>query len=321
MANGTNGTANIEKSTGAGAAGHVPCVLCGPAAEAPEVQFEAGVAQPARIVKCDRCDLMYSSPRARAADHELHEQSNAIGALTGVETDPTHRYRWRLEKERGQVRDFAPTRALLNRLYPEQGRVVEVGSGMGYLLRDFKEDGWDVLGVDPWRALPEYTCDTHGIETLPATLEQAALPAGSIDVVVLLHVIEHVPDPVATLSEIRRVLKPGGHLVIETPRYDTAMFRMLKHRERSLRCEGHIYFFTFDTLRRTYEAAGFSEVDTCAVGRTLSMDRFLWNVGTVAGRPALSERLNRLSKKVKLDRLKFTLNLRDMQRVVVRKAP
>ena len=66
----------------------------------------------------------------------------------------------------------------------------------------------------------------------------------------MLHVIEHVPDPVGTLREIWRILKPGGHLILETPRYDTAMFWLLGRRERSLSCDGHIFFFTNESLRR-----------------------------------------------------------------------
>lgn len=296
----------------------IPCALCG--ADAPEVLYEAGVAQPARIVRCTRCALIYASPRAAPVDHELHEMWDAVDAYDGVDTDPGHRARWRLEKERGQVRDFAPTQALLERLHPERGRVVEVGSGLGYLMASLKARGWEVSGIDPARAFPAYTERVHGIETRPATLEQAALPDASVDVVILLHVIEHVPDPVGLLREINRVLRPGGHVVVETPRYDTLMFRLLGHRERSLRCGGHVYFFTFDTLRKAYEKAGFEEVATRAVGRTLSMERFVWNVGTVLGRPRVSAALDAAARRTGLSRVKFGLNLRDMQRVVARKA-
>lgn len=295
----------------------IPCNLC--EVDEADVVFEKGKAQPAQVVRCRHCGLMYSSPRARPADHAIHESSTVEGLLDGVETEKVHRYRWRYEKESGQVRDFRATRAVLDRLYPNGGKIVEVGSGLGYLLRSFKDTGWEVLGVDPWRELPSFTQRVHGIETIPTTLELAGLPDASADVVVMLHVIEHVPDPVATLREIRRVLKPGGHMVIETPRYDTLMFKLLGHRERSVKCEGHIYFFTFDTLRRTYEKAGFREVDTRAVGRTLSAERFLWNVGTISGSPKLRAALTGFAEKTGLNRVKFTLNLRDMQRIVAQK--
>ena len=89
----------------------------------------------------------------------------------------------------------------------------------------------------------------------------------------MLHVIEHLPDPLATLREINRVLKPRGYLVLETPRYDSLMYKVLGRRERSLRCDGHIYFYTTDTLRRTYEAANFELVQLDYVGRSLTFDR------------------------------------------------
>jgi 2-polyprenyl-3-methyl-5-hydroxy-6-metoxy-1,4-benzoquinol methylase len=294
----------------------IPCTICGTTDV--DMVFEAGKAQPAKLVRCKSCGLMYASPRIRV-DSEMHESNQCDGLLKGVTTDLNHRYRWRYEKESGQVRDFEPTRRVLQKLYPEGGKMVEVGSGLGYLLRSFKDEGWDVLGVDPWKELPPHTQEIHGIETIPTTLEKAGLPDSSVDVLILLHVIEHVPDPVETLREINRVLKPGGHLVVETPRYDTLMFKLMQHRERSVKCDGHIYFFTFDTLRRTYEKAGFTEVDTRAVGRTLSAERFLWNVGTMSGSPALRNGLGRVSNRLGLNKLRFSLNLRDMQRVVVRK--
>lgn len=295
----------------------VDCNLCG--VDDCTVLFPEGKAQAAQIVRCNRCGLMYANPRHSMADAELHQLQEPKGYLKNVDSDPTHHWHWRYRKESGQVRDFAATRKVIRDLYPKGGRMIEVGSGLGYLLRSFKDEGWDVMGVDSWVELPAATQDLHGIRTIPATLEQAGLPDASADVVVMLHVIEHVPDPVATLREISRVLKPGGHAVIETPRYDTLMFRLLGHRERSIRCDGHIYFFTFDSLRRAYEKAGFTGIDTRAVGRTLSMERFLWNVGTISGSARLKQALRTASDRLKLNRLNVTLNLRDMQRVIIRK--
>ena len=317
MANDKFNMMDARNAATGGDEGIIPCSICGTKDQ--NVLFDAGVAQKARIVTCAQCGLMFSSPRAGDVDHELHEAWESDGVLEGVTTDRNHHYHWRYEKESGQVRDFAKSRKTLRRLYPNGGRMIEVGSGMGYLLRSFKDEGWDVVGIDPWRAAPAHTSKVHGFETIPDILENADIPDASADVVILLHVIEHVPDPVATLREIHRVLKPGGHLVIETPRYDTLMFKILRHRERSLRCDGHIYFFTFASLKAAYEKAGFSEVETSAVGRTLSVERLFWNIGTVAGSKRLRDGLGRFAKLTRLNKLHMTLNLRDMQRAVIRK--
>jgi SAM-dependent methyltransferase len=146
-----------------------------------------------------------------------------------------------------------------------------------------------------------------------------SLPDDCADVVVLLHVIEHVPDPIGTLKEIHRVLKPGGRLIAETPRYDTLMFKLFGRRERSLSCNGHIYFFTTDTLRKTYDKAGFVLEKLEYVGRSLTLDRLVYNIGVMIKIPAIAGTLHSLSRALRFNKVSFTINVRDMQRVYIRK--
>lgn len=295
----------------------VPCNLCGE--DDPEVLFEPGVAQVARIVRCKNCGLMYASPRGQLVDADDYQRFEPEGLLEGVSDDESHPYRWRLDKEKLQVRDFESTTRKLRHLHPNQGHMVEVGSGLGYLLRSFQDKGWSVEAIDPWPELSTHTKEAHGFETAPMTLEQASLPSASVDVLVMLHVIEHVPDPVGTLSEIFRVLKPGGHAVIETPRYDTVTYKIMGRRERSLRQDGHIYFFTTATLRDCYQKVGFREVDTEFVGRSMTASRFLWNAANVTRSDAVRKFTARTADTLRLDRIKFRMNLRDMMRVIIEK--
>lgn len=290
----------------------IRCNLCG--ADDAATVFEAGVAQINRIVKCRQCGLMYSNPRQRPADEEVVRSHDVDLTRHPQSYDPG-----RFDKERVQVRDYVHTREYLRGLYPARGHLVEIGCGMGFLLKAFHDDGWDVLGIEPDRGLSEYVNDEQALKSLAATLEEARLPAASVDVVVMLHVIEHVPDPTATLQEIARVLKPGGHLVIETPRYDSLSFALLRHRERSIRCNGHIYFFTSGTLKRMCEKTGFELRQLRYVGRSLSLQRLAWNLGIVSKSRVIGEALGRMSDALRLERIHIKLNARDMQRVIVQK--
>ncbi len=266
----------------------VACNLCG--GEDLTVLFEAGVAQVNRIVRCRRCGLMYASPR-RPADHV------AIASWADdPEWDFAREHPQRFEKEQLQIRDYVRTRALLGRLHPARGTLVEVGSSLGFILGLFRRDGWDVLGVEPDRNATRHAERRLGIRVLTSTLEEARLPDGLADAMLMLHVIEHVPDPLGTLREVHRVLKPGGHLILETPRYDTLAFRTLGRRERSLSCDGHIFFFTSETLRRTCERAGLELVRSELPWRSLTLDRLLYNVGVMAKSPALQRAMASASR-------------------------
>lgn len=290
----------------------VRCNLCG--ADDAETLFEAGVAQVSRIVRCRRCGLMYSNPRARPPDQELVRGYDPDYTSNAEQTDPG-----RFDKERTQVRDYEDTRSFLASRYPQRGSLIEVGCGLGFLLKSFADDGWNVTGIEPDRGYCRFIEQYHGLTALPTIPEDAAIPDGSVDVAVFLHVIEHVPDPFQTLRAIYRTQKPGGHLVIETPRYDSLMFRLLGRRERSLSCNGHIYFFTTDTLRKLYEKAGFEHRQLSYVGRSLSIGRLLWNVGVMSKNAMVRRALTRLTAAANLDRAHVRLNVRDMQRVIVQK--
>src|SRR5918911_194759 len=67
------------------------------------------------------------------------------------------------------------------------------------------------------RRPPTRQARARGIEVVHGILEEAAFPAGWFDAVFMIDVIEHLADPVRTLAEVARVLRPGGTLCLVTP--------------------------------------------------------------------------------------------------------
>ena len=288
----------------------VKCNLCG--ADDYTVMFPRGFAQLHRIVRCNHCGLMYASPQ-ELVDCERFE---SVGHPKVFDEAQNRQY---FQKQQTQLPDNERALRALNQFVPKRGRLLEIGSFCGIFLNRIRADGWAVLGLEPDRAVANYARAKFGLEVLDGVLPNRALADRGFDAVMMLHVIEHLPDPSANLREIHRILKPGGVLIVETPRFDSLMFKLLGRRERSIcNCNGHIYFFTVPTLRRMLEQNGFEMFRVDLVGRTLTLDRFLYNVGLITRSDRIKRWLGKLSVACRLDQFRIYINVRDMQRVYVR---
>ena len=135
----------------------------------------------------------------------------------------------------------------------------------------------------------------------------------------MFHVIEHILDPSEFISMLYKYLKPGGILVMETPTYDTITYKILRHRERSIRCNGHFYFFTKKTLKEVVCKNKFEIVRHDKVGRTLSLQRLCWNMTVMFKNKYVEKALYKISSAFGFHRITFYLNMGDMQRIYCRK--
>lgn len=288
-------------------AAEAECNNCGSAAHA--VLYRAGEAQLNQVVRCTDCGLMYAHPRARNLDTYLHGED--VGAPLTAESP-------QVKHTADKLPDYRNIIGRLESMLPDKGRLVEVGSYSGCLTDLFRKAGWQVTAIEPDGRAARYARETYGVEVHQGTLDTAELPPGGADAVVMLHVIEHVDDPRQALRTVRASLREGGVFALETPSYDGLSFKLLGRRERSLSCDGHIYFYTVETLTALLRQTGFVVERVEKVGRTMSVGRLLWNLGVISKSKGLQRALDRLSKRLGLERRYLYLNLRDMVRIYAR---
>ena len=93
---------------------------------------------------------------------------------------------------------------------------LDIGCGSGDAMWLLSELGWETIGVE-FDAEAVAAARSRGLTVHEGDLLDQKLETGSFDAVQLSHVIEHLPDPVATLKECHRILKPGGSVVIDVP--------------------------------------------------------------------------------------------------------
>lgn len=97
------------------------------------------------------------------------------------------------------------------------GKLLDIGCGFGFFLDKAKKKGFETYGLDISQYAISKVNKNHHVVVLDVSQKKFPFKNNFFDAITLDHVLEHVPNPVFVLKEIRRILKPKGLLFIEVP--------------------------------------------------------------------------------------------------------
>lgn len=184
---------------------------------------------------CANCDHQFLNPQP-SWDELIPYYNDAYVAY-----DPMHGAEASDEEEIARARNSGTIRFIA---VSAGLRVLDVGCGGGWFLRMCKALGADVQGVEPGKPAADMTA-RQGLPVFHGMLEKyAGTTRKKFDVVTANHVVEHVPDPVATLKAMKSVLAPGGYIWIAVPNAACAVARLLNGRWFSSDLPYHLMHFS-----------------------------------------------------------------------------
>lgn len=162
------------------------------------------------------------------------------------------------------------------------GTVLDVGCGSGAFLARMRALGWQVAGVEPDPAAAAVARDVHGLD-----VEVDIQPSGTrlFDAITMHHVIEHLPDPFATVAALARRLSVGGRLVVVTPNIESLGRRHFGAQWVHWDPPRHLWMFSLTSLQDVATAAGLR------VERAWTTGRFARFVGTASAQIAATGRV------------------------------
>jgi len=194
------------------------------------------------LVRCTQCTLIRRQPLPRLSELD------AMGEAQEPDEAAAAAQKFRGEVVVQNVRNFVPS-----------GKWLDVGCGDGARLVAAREAGYDVQGVEFDPALAQHARGKWGLEITDGNIWDAHLPAASFNIVTLWRELEYTPAPLDLLAEIQRVLKPGGHCLIEV-RNIVAERNLAdeKQLEKSLAEPQRALYFSPVTARAVVEKAGYA---------------------------------------------------------------
>ena len=244
------------------------CALCG--AQDGEVVIEHHMfGEDFRVVRCSSCGLIRTNPRPTPTwkMHFYDPDFNGYAESQGRD--------FIYAPDLRRLLGYAQLLKLIGSYCPCPSTLIDVGCAAGLFVHEAKAFGYEAVGCDYSVKAIAWGRREFGVEIICSPAEAVAAPDCEYDVVTLLHVFEHLPDPIGVLREMRRILKPGGMLFLETVNY-SAHYQIEKRLRFFIpfynfvtRRQGlpwvpfdHLYHWTPKTLRRAMKDAGFEEFQT-----------------------------------------------------------
>lgn len=198
--------------------------------------------------------------------------------------------------------------------------LIEVGCAYGYFLNLVKDRVGIHQGFDVTEEGVAFGRRELGVNASNQDFLAASIPAGSVDVVCMWDVIEHLPRPEEFIAKISQVLASGGHLALTTGDISGLVPRLRRGKWRMIHPPTHLYYFAPQTLERLLGNYGLR---VTAV-RYPSTYR---NVGSVVNQIKLNRRAqgktatplawaDSLARSTGLANLNLPLNTRDIMEIV-----
>ena len=206
------------------------------------------------VVKCKNCNLIYASPKAKNSEtnywgdpKKYYEEARLVfsGDL------PHHRDR-NYEEELDVIQK-----------YKKSGKLLDVGTNMGFFAHRASCRGFDVQGIDPSESLSSIGKEHFGLQIENSYLTSCSFNNGDFDVVTMIDVFEHIPNPIDNLLKAKDLIKEDGIICIKVPNgnynaFKLAAYKLLgKSADRDIfDAYEHVAHYTTKTFTKATEEAG-----------------------------------------------------------------
>jgi 2-polyprenyl-3-methyl-5-hydroxy-6-metoxy-1,4-benzoquinol methylase len=206
--------------------------------------------------RCDDCTMVYLNPRLNdQATYAFYNSDwNAVYNEAKFDTVST-------STDADDRINASNLKRILDRRDGARGKLLEIGCGAGFFLKQAQSAGFEVHGLELNEKNVAKMQREIGPTVLNRDLFDAKYPAAHFDVVYMRDVFEHVPRPNEMLREINRIAKPGALLFIEVPNIEGLIYKLVKERHVCIFGFEHLNYWSPASLKLIMQRNGFAPRD------------------------------------------------------------
>ncbi len=210
---------------------------------------------PFDLVKCRDCGLFYLNPR-------LSEETLLRFYNTDYYSGRSDESNYFLEFERqSNTYEIDFQVSVLKKLVPAPAKILDVGCGLGTLLRALEREGYEVEGIEISPVAADFA-KKNGLHVVCGDFCETERARNEYDAIVAIEVVEHVYNPMEFFRRAYDSLKPGGIFYCTTGNFQNFTWQHALFGRASVDCyivpEEHVVLYSTDTMKRYYQKAGFS---------------------------------------------------------------
>lgn len=195
--------------------------------------------------RCRKCDLVFSEKQPKDIN-DIYSSSSYLKTQINA-YDKSRKFR---------IKNFAVERIKILKKYKKNGSLLDFGCGTGWFLEEARKH-YDVTGIEYSDSIRHWLKTKFKI----TSFKEIDKLKKKFDLITAFDVIEHVPNPLEFLINLKRKLKKNGIILIYTPNVDSLGFSFLKEKNNLL-CVDHLFYFNQKSFKYMCDKADIKILET-----------------------------------------------------------
>lgn len=219
------------------------------------------------LFKCENCRTIFLNPQLQYKESAIFYPKNKYHSLESIKTEKDSiktrinlkLYEIYFSEKRNLFKKilFSPIKfTVRGTTIKKGGKLLDIGCGSGQFLYEMKALGLEVYGVEP-NDFDKNSNDKYKLNIKNSELIKAKYPKGFFNIVTINHVFEHVENPKETITEIRRITKKGGALIMGIPNTNSLTKRIFGKNWVGFDVPRHLFDYSNKNIKYLLEKNGF----------------------------------------------------------------